>query len=115
LVKRLKSYELLGFRRLAVQKYQKSHKVAAMLCACFDLLSPDIVEELSWQHGLNNFYMPYRIQVQQTFTQNVAALEKQVKDLWARVLQKEVHEAEGPKMIIMNGWNLSYSWRNDVS
>ena len=37
---------------------------AALLYICFDLLSPDIVEELSWQHGLNDFYMPYRIQVQ---------------------------------------------------
>ena len=46
---------------------------AAMLYACFDLLSPDIVEELSWQHGLNDFYMPYRIQVQRTLTQKVRA------------------------------------------
>ena len=44
---------------------------AAMLYACFDLLSPDVVEELSWQHGLNDFYMPYRIQVQRTLTQKV--------------------------------------------
>jgi len=31
---------------------------AALLYDCFDLLCPDVVEELSWQHGHNNFYMP---------------------------------------------------------
>ena len=35
---------------------------AAMLYMSFDLLSPDLVEELSWQHGLNDFFMPYKIQ-----------------------------------------------------
>lgn len=35
---------------------------AATLYACFDLLRADVVEELSWQHGLNDFYMPYKIQ-----------------------------------------------------
>lgn len=44
---------------------------AALLYICFDLLSPDIVEELSWQHGLNDFYMPYRIQVQRTLVERV--------------------------------------------
>ncbi|GBE77219.1 hypothetical protein SCP_0100910 [Sparassis crispa] len=40
---------------------------AAALYICFDLLHADIVEELSWQHGLNDFYgMPYRIQNSQT-------------------------------------------------
>jgi clathrin heavy chain len=44
---------------------------AAMLYICFDLLRSDIVEELSWQHGLNDFYMPYKIQIQRTFVDRV--------------------------------------------
>jgi clathrin heavy chain len=36
---------------------------AALLFICFDLVRSDIVEELSRQHGLNDFYMPYKIQV----------------------------------------------------
>lgn len=44
---------------------------AAMLYMCFDLLGPDFVEELSWQHGLNDFFMPYKIQVQRTLTSKV--------------------------------------------
>lgn len=44
---------------------------AAMLYICFDLLRSDVVEELSWQHGLNDFYMPYRIQVQRSLIEKV--------------------------------------------
>jgi hypothetical protein len=44
---------------------------AAMLYICFDLLRPDVVEELSWRHGLNDFLMPYKIQVQRSTTDKV--------------------------------------------
>ena len=44
---------------------------AAMLYACFDLLRPDVVEETSWQHGLNDFYMPYKIQISRTQREKV--------------------------------------------
>jgi clathrin heavy chain len=47
---------------------------AATLYICFDLLRSDIVEELSWQHGLNDFYMPYRIQVQRSLVEKVRLL-----------------------------------------
>jgi len=72
---------------------------AAILYACFDLLRSDIVMDLSWQHGLNNSYMPYRIQQQRSmldkahflcpnflimpnFTnyKKMATLEKEVKE-----------------------------------
>ena len=46
---------------------------AALLYICFDLLSPDVVEELSWQHALNDFYMPYRIQVQRSLVEKVCS------------------------------------------
>jgi len=44
---------------------------AALLYICFDLLRSDIVEELSWQHGLNDFYMPYKIQGQRSLVEKV--------------------------------------------
>ena len=44
---------------------------AALLFVCFDLLRSDVVEELSWQHGLNDFYMPYKIQVQHSLVKKV--------------------------------------------
>ena len=45
---------------------------AALLYICFDLLRSDVVEELSWQHGLNDFYMPYKIQNQRTLVDKVS-------------------------------------------
>lgn len=48
---------------------------AALLFVCFDLLRSDVVEELSWQHGLNDFYMPYRIQVQRSLVDKVRVLK----------------------------------------
>ena len=69
---------------------------AAMLYMTFDLLSPDLVEELSWQHGLNDFFMPYKIQVQRTLTAKIATLEKQVQELSVKDSRKEQAEAEAP-------------------
>ena len=45
---------------------------AATLYVCFDLMRPDVVEELSWQHGLNDFYMPYKIQASRTMRERVS-------------------------------------------
>ena len=69
---------------------------AAMLYMCFDLLSPDFVEELSWQHGLNDFFMPYKIQSQRSLVAKVAALEKKVEELSIKDSKKEQAEAEAP-------------------
>lgn len=44
---------------------------AAVLYVCFDLLRSDVVEELSWRHGLNDFYMPYKIQNGRTLVDKV--------------------------------------------
>ena len=44
---------------------------AAMLYTYFNLLRSDVVEELSWQNGLNDFYMPYKIQVWRSLVDTV--------------------------------------------
>jgi clathrin heavy chain len=44
---------------------------AAMLYACFDLLRPDVVMELSWHNALNDFYVPYQIQIQRQTLEKV--------------------------------------------
>ncbi|KAG2056844.1 clathrin heavy chain 1 [Suillus hirtellus] len=83
---------------------------AAMLYVCFDLLRPDVVEELSWQHGLNDFYMPYKIQVSRTMREKLAALEKEVKERTKKESAKEQQEAEAPiinpasRLLITNGY-----------
>jgi clathrin heavy chain len=52
---------------------------AAVLYICFDLLRPDVVEELSWQHGLNDFYMPYKIQVGRSLIDKVSIRSAQIE------------------------------------
>ncbi|EJF64173.1 clathrin heavy chain 1 [Dichomitus squalens LYAD-421 SS1] len=69
---------------------------AATLFCCFDLLRADVVEELSWQHGLNDFYMPYKIQRTRSIVEKLAALEKEVKERSKKESQKEQEEAERP-------------------
>jgi len=69
---------------------------AALLYVCFDLLRPDVVMDLSWQHGLNDFYMPYKIQSERSLTEKMAQLEKEVKERAKKETQKEQAEAEMP-------------------
>ncbi|KAG9018769.1 hypothetical protein FRB90_009773 [Tulasnella sp. 427] len=68
----------------------------AMLYASFDLLRSDIIMELSWQHGLNDFYMPYKVQSQRSLVDKIAKLEKEVKEHAKKVTVKEEAEAEVP-------------------
>ncbi|KAF4569964.1 hypothetical protein EYR36_009770 [Pleurotus pulmonarius] len=69
---------------------------AAMLYLCFDLLRSDIIEELSWRHGLNDFYMPYKIQVQRSLVDKLAQLEKDFHERLKKETKKEQEEAEAP-------------------
>ncbi|GJE98267.1 clathrin heavy chain [Phanerochaete sordida] len=69
---------------------------AAMLYVCFDLLREDVIEELSWQHALNDFYMPYKLQKKRSLIDRLAALEKQVQEHSQKESQKEQQEAEAP-------------------
>jgi len=69
---------------------------AATLFICFDLLRTDIVEELSWQHGLNDFYMPYKIQQTRSLAEKIAVLEKKVEEHSKKESQKEQQESEAP-------------------
>lgn len=100
----------------------------AMLFICFDLLPSDTVMELSWQHGLNDFYMPYAIQSQRLLVEKVcnhieapmsalvlipnkvSALEKEVKERSKKDTQKEQLEADAPiinpgsRLLLTNGY-----------
>lgn len=69
---------------------------ASLLYICFDLLRSDVVEELSWQHALNDFYMPYKIQSQRHLVDRLAVLEKEVHERSRKDTQKEQQEADQP-------------------
>lgn len=68
----------------------------AMLYACFDLLRPDIVEELSWRHALQDFHMPYKLQSQRHLIEKLSKLEKEVAERSRKETQKEQQEADQP-------------------
>ncbi|EOD49327.1 hypothetical protein GTA08_BOTSDO02967 [Neofusicoccum parvum] len=48
-----------------------------MLYACYDLIRPDVILEVSWRNGLNDFTMPYMINF---LAQQAATIEQLKKD-----------------------------------
>ncbi|OKL64056.1 putative clathrin heavy chain [Talaromyces atroroseus] len=62
-----------------------------MLYACYDIIRPDVILEISWRHGLNDFTMPYLINMmaQQTIT-----IEQLKKDNEERKSRETVHQKE---------------------
>lgn len=70
--------------------------VTATLYACFDTVRPDVVEEMSWRHGLNDFVMPWRLQWQRDQATKMRALEQAVKDLSSKQSSKEKEEEDAP-------------------
>ena len=69
---------------------------APLLYVCFDQSRLDVVEELSWQRGLNDFYIPYNIQVSRTMRAKLVALEKEVKEHSKEESSREQKETDAP-------------------
>ncbi|KAJ3382198.1 hypothetical protein HDU84_004560 [Entophlyctis sp. JEL0112] len=49
---------------------------AACLYTCYEMLRPDIVLEYAWRNGLNDFAMPYMVQLLREFSTKIDVLEK---------------------------------------
>ncbi|KAG0165695.1 hypothetical protein DFQ28_008457 [Apophysomyces sp. BC1034] len=73
---------------------------AAMLYTCYDLMRPDIVMELAWRNGLNDFAMPYMINIMKEQFTKIELLDKDVKDLKEKAAkqQSETENAPVPPM-----------------
>ncbi|KAK0624744.1 hypothetical protein B0T17DRAFT_577343 [Bombardia bombarda] len=72
-----------------------------MLYACYDLIRPDLVLELSWRNGLNDFTMPYMINLLCQQTKELATLKA---DNEARkVKEKEQEKVEDNTPILGGG------------
>jgi clathrin heavy chain len=67
-----------------------------MLYACYDLIRPDLVLEISWRHGLNDFTMPYMINMLSQQTRELALLKADNEARKARESAQEKHEDETP-------------------
>lgn len=67
-----------------------------MLYACYDLIRPDLVLELSWRHGLTDFAMPYMINMLCQQTKELATLKADNEARKAKDKAQEKDENETP-------------------
>jgi clathrin heavy chain len=67
-----------------------------MLYACYDLIRPDLVLELSWRNGLHDFTMPYMINLLCQQTKELAALKADNEARKAKEKEKEKVEDNTP-------------------
>ena len=67
-----------------------------MLYACYDLIRPDLVLELSWRNGLNDFTMPYMINMLCQQTKELASLKADNEARKAKEQEKEKVEDNTP-------------------
>lgn len=67
-----------------------------MLYACYDLIRPDVVLELSWRHGLNDFAMPYMINMLSQQTRELTLLKADNEARKAKEREQEKDESTAP-------------------
>ncbi|KAF1987741.1 clathrin heavy chain 1 [Aulographum hederae CBS 113979] len=69
-----------------------------MLYACYDLIRPDVVLEVSWRSGLNDFTMPYMINMLAQQTATIELLKKDNEERKAREASVQKKEEDTPIM-----------------
>ncbi|TPX15538.1 uncharacterized protein E0L32_004236 [Thyridium curvatum] len=67
-----------------------------MLYACYDLIRPDVVLEMSWRHGLNDFTMPYLINLMCQQTKEISILKADNEARKAKEKEQEKVEDNTP-------------------
>ncbi|KAF4952327.1 hypothetical protein FSARC_12670 [Fusarium sarcochroum] len=67
-----------------------------MLYACYELIRPDLVLELSWRHGLMDFSMPYMINMLAQQTKDLAILKADNEARKAKEQEKEQTDDNTP-------------------
>ncbi|KAI6324551.1 hypothetical protein MCOR14_004879 [Pyricularia oryzae] len=67
-----------------------------MLYACYDLIRPDLVLEMSWRHGLHDFTMPYMINLLSQQTKELAVLKADNEARKAKEKEQEKKEDNAP-------------------
>ncbi|GAA5870209.1 hypothetical protein JCM8547_006917 [Rhodosporidiobolus lusitaniae] len=80
----------------------------ATLYVCYDLVRPDVAQYLSWKAGLNDFTMPYLLSVERLRNDQLASLQKQIKDLSTRTVAKEEQENTAPILMGSSQLMLGY-------
>lgn len=67
-----------------------------MLYACYDLIRPDVVLEISWRHGLNDFSMPYMINMLSQQMRTIEMLKKDNEERKAKEASQQKEEDNTP-------------------
>lgn len=67
-----------------------------MMYACYDLIRPDLILELSWRHGLHDFTMPYMINMLSQQTKELSLLKADNEARKARELSQVKDEEQTP-------------------
>ncbi|KAI8886497.1 clathrin heavy chain [Backusella circina FSU 941] len=76
---------------------------SAMLYTCYDLMRPDVVMELAWRNGLNDFAMPYMINTMKEQFSKIAVLDKEMNELKEKVAKQESSNENAPANLPMGG------------
>ncbi|ORY97188.1 hypothetical protein BCR43DRAFT_489386 [Syncephalastrum racemosum] len=76
---------------------------SAMLYSCYDLMRPDVVMELAWRHGLNDFAMPYMINMMKEQFTKMDVLDKDITTLKEKVAKQEENRDSAPAVPTMGG------------
>ncbi|KAL9112388.1 MAG: hypothetical protein Q9227_003230 [Pyrenula ochraceoflavens] len=67
-----------------------------MLYACYDLLPLDVVMEISWRYGLNDYTMPFMINYMSQQTRAIETLKKDNEERKAREVSQQKEEDNTP-------------------
>lgn len=67
-----------------------------MLYACYDLIRPDVIIEVSWRNGLHDFTMPYMINFLCEQTRAIEQLKKDNEERKAREVTQKKEEDNTP-------------------
>jgi len=67
-----------------------------MLYACYELVRPDVILELSWRHGLTDFTMPFMINMLAQQTATIDALKRDNDDRKAREAAAAKKDEDAP-------------------
>ncbi|KAF1845878.1 clathrin heavy chain [Cucurbitaria berberidis CBS 394.84] len=67
-----------------------------MLYACYDLIRPDVILEMSWRNGLHDFTMPYMINLLSQQTAAIEVLKRDNEERKARETSQQKQEDNTP-------------------
>lgn len=67
-----------------------------MLYACYDLIRLNVVMELSWRHGLNDFSMPFMINYMSQQSSTIEVLKRDNEERKAREAKSQIEEDSTP-------------------